>query len=113
LASPQKRIAALKQVYLEMFPALPRLDANRAGLQGLRERRLVAGVEGALRGLGIELGFDPAHDSCAGREPFAPDLAARELAGFQEIVDGVYRDGEQRRHALNVEHFRFRPAMAS
>lgn len=44
--------------------ALPRLDAHSTGLQGLRERGLVAGVEGPLRGLGFEGLLDP-HGSAA------------------------------------------------
>jgi hypothetical protein len=81
-------------------------DAHHAGLEGFRERGLVAGIEGALRGLGFERLLDPAHDGGAGGEPFAPDLAARKLAGFEQIVDGIARDHEQLRNGLDVKNVR-------
>jgi hypothetical protein len=46
-------------------PALRSLDAHRAGLQRLGERRLVACVDGALRRIGGNGFLDPAHDGAS------------------------------------------------
>jgi hypothetical protein len=47
-----------------------------------------------------------ADDRAARGDPFTPDLAARQLAGLEEVVDGIGGDGEQVRHHMDIEDIR-------
>lgn len=82
---------------------LPGLDSHHARLQRPGERRFITRIERPLCGIGDQRVLDPAHDGAACGEPFAPHLAARQLARFQEVINGVGGHAEQSRNVMHAE----------